>query len=155
MKSNFKIKQIILFVSILPIFLLAFDGKVIKVIDGDTITILTQNKEQIRVRLYGIDAPEKKQAYGDVSKKALSNMIAGKQVEIKEHGRDIYKRVLGAIFLNNVDINAKMVSNGYAWAFIKYSKKYVEQEQFARKNKKGLWQDKNAIAPWEFRKLKR
>ncbi|EJP74630.1 thermonuclease family protein [Campylobacter sp. FOBRC14] len=130
---------------------LAFSGKVVSIHDGDTITIL-QNKQQIKVRLFGIDAPEKKQPYGQKSKQFLSNLIAGRSVEIQEKGKDRYKRVLGIVYLDGQDINEQMVLNGYAWAYVKYSKIYAGQELKARSQNLGLWQDKKPIPPWEWRK---
>lgn len=100
---------------LLPLSLFAFSAKVVKISDGDTITIL-QNKEQTKVRLYGIDAPEKSKT------------------------TDRYKRTLGIIYYKGQDINAQMVLNGYAWAYVKYSRIYVDQEKTARENKRGLWQ---------------
>ncbi|QCD52826.1 thermonuclease family protein [Campylobacter sp. RM16192] len=144
-------KAILLLTLILPTLALALSGKVIKVSDGDTITIL-QNKQQIKVRLFGIDAPEKKQAYGEKSRKFLANLIAGQIIEVREKGKDKYKRVLGVVFHKGQDINAQMVSNGYAWAFIKYSKDYVKHQEYAVSKKFGLWADKEPVAPWEWRK---
>lgn len=131
-----------------PLF--AFSAKVIKTSDGDTITVL-QDKQQIKVRLFGIDAPELKQPYGKKSKQFLANLIAGEEVE--ESGKDRYKRTIGTIYLNGADINAQMVANGYAWAYRKFSKKYTPQESQAKKQGLGLWRDKEPIPPWEWRKL--
>ena len=108
-------KAILLFFLIMS-GLSSFEGKVIRVSDGDTIVVLTQDKEQIKVRLNGIDAPEKKQPFGKQSTKFLANLVAGKTVEIKKEGNDRYGRMIGTIFLNGIDINKEMVSNGYAWA---------------------------------------
>lgn len=135
--------------------LFGFSAKVIKVSDGDTITVLTQNKESIKVRLYGIDAPETKQDFGKASKQYLSSLIAGRIVEVKSNGQDRYGRVLGTIYLDNADINAKTVEEGYAWAFVKYSKIYAAQQSKAIKNKAGLWRQKDPQAPWDFRKAKK
>ena len=142
-----------LFILLLPLFLFALSGQVVKISDGDTITILTQEKQQVKVRLYGIDAPEKKQPYGQKSKQFLSNLIAGRSVEIQEKGKDRYKRVLGIVYLDGRDINEQMVLNGYAWAYVKYSKIYASQELKARSQNLGLWRDK-PIPPWEWRKLR-
>ncbi|OCG41958.1 thermonuclease family protein [Gilliamella sp. Bif1-4] len=132
-----------------------FNGKVVKVIDGDTVDILTIKKQKIRVRLLDIDAPESKQAYGNVSRKYLASLVAGKNVFVKENKKDIYKRTLGTIFLNKVNINAKMVEQGYAWAYrykgVANNKMMVKLETRAKQNKKGLWKDKHPIAPWDFR----
>lgn len=135
--------------------LFGFSAKVIKVSDGDTITVLTQNKESIKVRLYGIDAPETKQDFGKASKQYLSSLISGRIVEVKSNGQDRYGRVLGTIYLDNADINAKTVEEGYAWAFVKYSKIYAAQQSKAIKNKAGLWRQKDPQAPWDFRKAKK
>lgn len=128
-----------------------YEAKVVKIVDGDTIKIL-KNNNQISVRLYGIDAPEKRQDFGRVSKKALSNKIALKNVQIKEFGKDRYKRTIAKVYLNDEDICKFMVENGYAWAFIKYSKDYAIDEKYARENRLGLWKDKAPISPWEWRK---
>ena len=132
-----------------PLF--AFSAKVIKISDGDTITVLS-GKEQTKVRLYGIDAPEKKQDYGQRSKQFLASLIAGQVVEVEPKGKDRYKRTLGIIHHKGQDINAQMVLNGYAWAYVKYSRIYVDQEKTARENNRGLWQSSNPTPPWEWRK---
>nr|DAX64722.1 MAG TPA: nuclease-like protein [Caudoviricetes sp.] len=133
------------------ISLTADQSKVVKISDGDTITVLS-GKEQTKVRLYGIDAPEKKQDYGQRSKQFLASLIAGQVVEVEPKGKDRYKRTLGIIYHQGQDINAQMVSNGYAWAYVKYSRIYVNQEKTARENKRGLWQSSNPTPPWEWRK---
>lgn len=126
--------------------------KVVNVSDGDTVTVLCDKNDQIKLRLFGIDAPEKKQAYGQKSKQALSSMIAAQEVQIVTHGHDRYSRTIATIFLNDVDINAEQVKNGMAWAYVKYSKKYVLLEEAARKERVGLWNDNNPTPPWEWRK---
>lgn len=93
-------------------FAFGLDGKVVKVIDGDTITILTDDKKQVKIRLNGIDAPEIKQDFGRAAREYLASMIAGKFVSVKEYGQDRYKRVLGTISIDGVDINEKMVKDG-------------------------------------------
>ena len=145
--------SVFLFFAILAIAspLFALSGKVVSIHDGDTITVL-QNKQQIKVRLFGIDAPELKQPYGKKSKQFLASLIAGQVVEVEPKGKDRYKRTLGIIHHKGQDINAQMVLNGYAWAYVKYSKIYVDQESLARENKHGLWQSSNPTPPWEWRK---
>ena len=143
-------KNILLLVTLYA-SLFALSGKVVSIHDGDTITIL-QNKTQIKVRLFGIDAPELKQPYGKKSKQFLANLIAGEVVEVDENGKDRYKRIIGTIYLNGADINAQMVENGYAWAYRKFSKKYTPQESKAKSQKLGLWRDKEPIPPWEWRR---
>ena len=129
-------------------------GKVVKITDGDTITVLDGLSVQHKIRLFGIDAPEKKQAYGNAAKQHLSNMIVAKFVKIEYGSKDRYKRILGTVFLGNEDINAKMVKDGFAWAFVRYSKRYKKEEYEARTHRRGLWSDTNVIAPWDFRKKK-
>lgn len=129
-------------------------GKIIKIKDGDTAVLLTQNKEQINIRLNGIDAPEKSQNYGQKSKQYLSDLIFGKQVGVKTHGSDIYGRVLGDIFLSGRNINYEMVRNGYAWMYRKYTndKNLDKLELEAKSAKRGLWADPHAIPPWDYRR---
>ena len=143
--------KVVSFAILLPLYLFALSGRVVSIHDGDTITIL-QNKTQIKVRLFGIDAPELKQPYGKKSKQFLANLIAGEVVEVEENGKDRYKRTIGTVYLNGKDINAQMVANGYAWAYRKFSKKYTPQESQAKKQRLGLWQDKEPIPPWEWRR---
>jgi len=141
----------ILLLAMLYASLFAFPAKVIKISDGDTITVLN-DKEQTKVRLYGIDTPEKKQDYGQKSKQFLASLIAGQMVELEPKGKDRYKRMLGIIRYKDQDINAQMVLNGYAWAYVKYSRIYVDQEKTARENKRGLWQSSDPTPPWVWRK---
>jgi ATP-dependent hsl protease ATP-binding subunit hslU len=143
--------RISIFLLFIPVLLFAISGKVVSIHDGDTITIL-QDKQQIKVRLFGIDAPELKQPYGKKSKQFLANLIVGEVVEVEKNGKDRYKRTLGIIYHKGQDINAQMVLNGYAWAYVKYSKMYVDQEKLARENKRGLWQSSNPTPPWVWRK---
>lgn len=133
-----------------PLLLFALSGKVVSVHDGDTITILVE-KEQVKIRLFGIDAPELKQPCGKKSKQFLSNLIAGQIVEVEKNGNDRYGRTIGTVSLNGEDVNAQMVENGYAWAYRRFSKKYAPQESEAKFEKRGLWRD-DPIPPWEWRK---
>lgn len=131
------------------------EGKVVKVSDGDTIHVLTDENKLIKVRLFGIDAPEKKQAYGQASRKYLSDLIAGKIVNVDIKSRDRYKRSIGIVYLDNKDINYEMVINGFAWAYSYYSDKYNLAQETAKNNKVGLWVDKAPISPYEFRKMRK
>lgn len=130
-------------------------GKVVKVIDGDTIDILDKQNNKYRIRLYGIDAPESKQAYGQASKKFLSSLIAGLNVEVIIKDRDKYQRNIAKVLLNGKDINKEMVRNGYAHAYAEYSNEYVIDEIEAKKLKLGLWKDKHPIKPSDFRRINR
>ena len=143
---------------ILSSYLLSYEliGKVVKVSDGDTITILTSDKTQYKIRLNDIDAPEKKQAFGNKSKDNLDKYIAGKTVTVQYKEKDKYKRILGTIYYQNKDINLQQIKDGYAWVYKKYSKnqEYYKAEKLARDKKIGLWSDKKPLEPWEFRKNK-
>ena len=139
------------------LFSLELIGKVVKVSDGDTVTILTSNKTQHKIRLNDIDAPEKKQAFGNKSKDNLAKYIAGRTVTVEYQKKDKYKRILGTIYYNNRDINLQQVKDGYAWVYKQYSNKqnYIKAEREARSSKKGLWRDNNPTEPWEYRKQKK
>lgn len=141
----------LLFVSIL----FADPIKIIKIYDGDTITALTSQKEKIKIRLYGIDAPELKQPFGKASKRHLIDLISNKSLNINEKGKDKYGRTLAVLYNGDKDINAQMVIDGYAWAYDKFSKDYVTFQQNAQLLKKGLWIDKDVVRPSDFRKLKK
>lgn len=145
-------KILIVLLALLNFCLADYEARVVKIIDGDTVQVLSASKEKIKIRLYGIDAPEKKQAYGKVSRNALADKIAGNIVKVSPNGKDRYERELAKIYLGNEDINRYMVRNGFAWAFVKYSKEYAGDEIYARNNKLGLWRSNNPTPPWIFRK---
>lgn len=132
-------------------------GKIIAIADGDTVTLL-QNKTQIRIRIDAIDAPEKGMPYSKVAKKFLSDLCFGKIVTIKTVKIDHYGRTVARIVLpNGKDVSTEMIRSGYAWHYKKYSTDAVlaKLELQARSNKIGLWKDKDAMAPWEVRKMHR
>lgn len=133
-------------------------GKVSKVIDGDTIELLAKENPynhitKLKIRLYGIDAPELKQAYGKEAKKYLSALIILKQeVSLIIENKDKYDRFVGTIFLKGQDINKEMVKNGYAHAYESFSNKYLTEQADAKMFKLGLWQDERVMSPSEFRR---
>jgi endonuclease YncB( thermonuclease family) len=136
-----------------------FTGRVVGVVDGDTVDLLTDRKELVRFRLSGIDAPERRQAFGTVSKMALSDMAFEKRATIVASKKDRYGRFVGKVLVSGADINLKMVRQGWAWHYKKYAREqneadqrqYDKAESAARAERVGLWQDPNPIAPWEFR----
>ena len=134
----------------------AFSGKVIRVADGDTITVLVDST-QYRIRLEHIDAPESHQDYGTKAKQALADKIFGKEVTVKWTGRDRYKRILGVVHLGGRNVNLELVREGWAWHYLQFSKdqEFAKAEKEAREKKLGLWAGANPIPPWEFRKGKR
>jgi len=137
-------------------------GQVIKVSDGDTITVLDTNNDQYKIRLSGIDAPEKKQAFGNVSKQSLAEMVAGQVVTVGYNKRDKYGRVVGKVMLKGADVNLEQIKRGLAWHYKKYEREqdvedrsiYAQQEFLAQRDKNGLWVDKAPTAPWDYRKQK-
>ena len=95
-------------------------GKVIRVVDGDTVYVLDSKKQQHNIRMAGIDAPEKGQPFSKAATKFLKKLVAGKQVCVEWYKKDRYQRLVGVVFYNNKDINYEMVKHGYAWHFKKY-----------------------------------
>lgn len=130
-----------------------FRGLTVAVLDGDTVEVLTDQHEKIRIRLAGIDAPEKSQAYGQRSKQHLVSMVAGKSVDVVDHGRDQYGRTVGSLSVDGLDVNAEQVKAGYAWVYVRYNRdsKLSALEAKARMAKVGLWRDPKPTAPWEYR----
>lgn len=134
-----------------------FQAKVVGVRDGDTVELLYQGRT-VRVRLAHIDAPEAGQPFGKAAKQHLSTLCFGKQVRVQQTGRpDRYGRLIAVLYLNGVNLNKAMVSAGYAWHFTKYSRdgSYSAAQAQARTAKRGLWAQHNAVAPWEWRAMRR
>jgi len=129
--------------------------RVVGVSDGDTVTCLTADKKQVKVRLHGIDAPERGQPYGGRSRQALSDLVFGKDVMVEDRGTDQYKRTLGRVTVDAVDVNREMVATGMAWHYTRYdqSRKLRVAEEAARDAKAGLWADPHACPPWEWRRF--
>ncbi len=135
------------------------NGAVVGITDGDTITVLDDNKQQHKIRIMGIDAPEKAKAFGAASKKALSDLIYQKSVTVDYKKQDRYERKVGKVILNSKDICLTMIELGMAWHYKEYAKEqsandrdlYSQAEVTARLSKLGLWQDSNPIKPSEFR----
>jgi micrococcal nuclease len=131
-----------------------FTGRVVGVVDGDTITVL-RNREQINVRLVDIDAPERSQPFGNRSKQALESLVKGQTVLVVERGEDRYHRTLGRIYRGDLDVNAEQVRQGMAWVYRPYAHDAtlypIEAE--AKERKRGLWRDPGPVPPWEWRRL--
>lgn len=136
------------------------DALVVKVADGDTITVLDGQKKTHKVRLQGIDAPEKKQAYGEKSKQNLAFLIYNRSIQVEYSKYDKYGRIIGKVSLKGKDICLEQLSKGMAWHYKKYQKEqstidrelYSSTELKARNTKIGLWKDNQPTAPWDFRK---
>lgn len=131
-------------------------GTVVGISDGDTITVLTPEKERIQVRLAEIDAPESSQAFGQRSKQALSELCFRKTAEfvVRDYS---YNRVVGRVTCDGKDAASAMVKGGMAWVYDRYvtDKALYSLQKAARVQKVGLWSDPNAISPWQYRKEKR
>jgi len=144
-------------------------GKVIKVTDGDSITILSARNEKVRVRLTGIDAPESDQPFGEESKNSLASMLSDKEVKIETNKTDRYGRVLGKVWVQPSDcvtcgktlnVNHAQILSGMAWWYRQYANdqsaedqgRYESAEDEARKRKWGLWSEPNPVAPWDWRR---
>jgi micrococcal nuclease len=133
-----------------------FSGLVVGVLDGDTVDVLV-DKTTIRVRLAEIDAPEKAQPFGTRARQALAGMVFKQPVTVQTAGQDRYGRTLGTISAAGVNINRRMVSEGMAWAYLKYVKdrSLIAEETAAKAAARGLWADPSPVPPWEWRASKR
>ncbi len=138
-------------------------GKVVKITDVDTLYVLDANNKQHKIRLAGIDAPERKQAYGLASRKHLASIVAGKQVTVEYEKRDRYGRIVGKVLLDGMDVCLEQVKAGFAWHYKKYQHEqsledqrlYADAENKARYERLGLWRENNPNPPWEYRRLYR
>ena len=137
-------------------------GYVVGVADGDTITVLDAGKGQHKIRLTGIDAPEKKQPFGNRSKQNLSDMVFNKTVIVETDKRDRYGRELGKVLAGGKDVNLEQVRTGFAWHYKKYERTqsatdrqvYAVAENEAKAAKRGLWVDAEPVPPWAWRHRK-
>ena len=136
------------------------EGLVVGVADGDTITVLDQQKNTYKIRLQGIDAPEKKQAFGEKSKQSLHDLVHKKQVRIEYDKEDKYGRIVGKVTMEDMDICLQQLVLGMAWHYKKYQSEqsvsdravYSDTELKSKSLKLGLWTDDTPMPPWEFRK---
>jgi len=131
--------------------------RVVGISDGDTIRVLSSERQQIKCRMYGIDAPESSQDYGQRSKAALSDAIFQKMVSVEILDQDQYGRSVCRVFLNGIDINKLQLQRGMAWHYKRYSQDaaYSQAESAARQQRLGLWSDSNPMPPWSFRRNER
>jgi micrococcal nuclease len=165
--KNFAMKILVIlccfFLSVLltPVSSIAevIHGKVVRVADGDTITVLTQERQEIKIRLAGIDTPEKRQAFGQKAKQFTSSIVAGKNVTVDGKTTDRYGRTVGMVFVNGgkISVNEQIVAEGYGWVYRQYCKydfcyDWLKLEEKARKARMGLWADPNPTPPWEWRR---
>ncbi|MDR0356528.1 MAG: thermonuclease family protein [Deltaproteobacteria bacterium] len=136
-------------------------GTVERVVDGDTIAFLTQDFERVRVRLYGIDAPEKNQSGGPESSQALKALIEGKSAEVRVLDVDRYNRLVGLIYLNGQSVNLALVADGHAWVYKRHCRskeicrEMTQAESIAKDEGRGLWAEPNPVPPWDHRRRAR
>ncbi len=134
-------------------------GYVVGISDGDTVTVLDARHQQHKIRLAGIDAPEKAQSFGERSKQNVAGLVFNKNVTVEWTKLDRYGRTVGKILVNGKDANLEQVKAGMAWWYEKYRKEqssadqqnYQEAEQQARMQRIGLWRDDNRTPPWDWR----
>jgi len=137
-----------------PGFSQRLEGRVVKVADGDTLTVLVGKKRE-RIRLSGIDAPESTQAYGVEAREAMIKMVHSKDVVVCYDNRDNYQRIVGRVFVNGMDVGLEMLKQGFAWHYSHFDQtpEYIAAEKAAREARLGLWADPNPINPYEYRKM--
>ncbi len=135
----------------------AADLRVIRISDGDTLVGLDSENRQVKIRLHGVDAPETGQPFGNVARKALTDLIAEKTVSVEEVDRDRYGRVVGRVTIAGKLVNAEMVRAGLAWRYVQFDRRneFGALEDEARRHRRGLWADAHPIAPWEWRKTEK
>ena len=147
---------VVLFVFSCQVFSADIHGRVVRVLDGDTIDVML-SQHPVRVRLVNIDAPEKKQEYGRWSEKIMKSLVAGKTVTVTYFQRDRYGRILGQVYApDGMNVNQFMVRAGAAWVYEQYNTDPalpVFQNE-ARQQKRGLWSDADPVPPWIWRHRK-
>lgn len=159
-------RWIVSFVLVLILSVPAFaaqviEGKVVGISDGDTITVLTNEKRQVKVRLYGVDCPESKQAFGTRARQSTSDKVFGKRVRVEVADTDRYGRTVGIVAApGETVLNRALLMEGMAWVYTAYCKapvcrEWKREEEAARLRKAGLWADASPVPPWEYRKAGR
>ena len=134
-----------------------------RIVDGDTIQVMKGSSEEMRVRLAGIDAPERDQRFGRQARLHLEKLLKDKSVALDILYKDYFGRSVAIVLLKQRDINLRMISDGFAWAFRKYLRDlppgkgsiYLREEKIAKHQKLGLWSLNEPISPWQFRRKKR
>ena len=136
------------------------EGRVVGISDGNTITILDDAKTQHKIRFAGIDAPERKQPYGDRSRQSLAALVFQKRVELRCHKKDRYGREVCAVYEGLRDVGLEQIRQGMAWHYKEYQHEqstqdrlmYRDEEDSAKASRAGLWKDAKAVPPWEWRR---
>jgi len=167
LRRRFYISFFVAVIALVPLGSYAFgrtvEGVVTYVSDGDTLWVRTAERKELKIRLYGIDAPEIRhrevpgQPFGREAARALRSKVRGKHVSVEVRDIDRYGRIVGIVRFGGRDINLEMISEGWAWAYRAYlerpyASEYIEAEKKARAGKYGLWKQANPRPPWEFRR---
>ena len=151
----------LVFLLSLPVHTWAWSGEVVGITDGDTITVLnSKTQEDVKIRLYGIDTPERGQAFGKKAKQFTSDMVFGRLVEVEPVDIDRYGRTVALVTVFQRLVNEELANAGFAWVYTcccdePICERWKVLEYEAREAKRGLWADPNAIPPWEYRRKKR
>ena len=130
-------------------------GKVVRIADGDTLTLLDASNTQHKIRLHGIDTPERGQPYGNAAREALERLVAGKRIDVNIQDTDRYGRTVGTVYRNGQNVNLIMVQDGWAWWYEHYARndrQLSRAQRDAKAARRGLWQDSNPVPPWEWRR---
>ena len=138
-------------------------GRVVGIADGDTLTVLDATNTQHKIRLSGIDSPEKKQPFGQHCKQSLSDLAYDRAVAVESNKLDRWGRVIGKVLVDGQDANLEQVRRGCGWHYKRYQNEqilddrlaYNRAEESARADRVGLWADRDPLAPWEWRKARR
>jgi endonuclease YncB( thermonuclease family) len=149
-------------VASLPAWAETYTGRVVRITDGDTVVVLDESRVQHKVRLAGIDAPEKKQPFGNIAKQNLAALVFGKTVTVETSKLDRYRREIGKVVVGTTDANLEQIRAGLAWHYRQYDRElhredrvaYSNAETLARQERRGLWRDANPVPPWDFRHRK-
>jgi len=137
-----------------PTLCFPWSGRVVGVSDGDTIHVMHQGRET-SIRLFGIDCPERHQAFGNKARRFTANKVFRKAVEVEEVDKDRYGRTVAWVYVNGKSLNKELIRAGLAWWYRHYAENEHELKDLeaeARRNKTGLWSMPNPIPPWEFRR---
>lgn len=157
MKYSLILLVAVLLLSPLQVQASTFTGKLVKVLDGDTVEVMHDGKAE-RIRLAQIDCPEKNQPFGQAAKRYVLEVAAHKVVTVQVDTVDRYGRTVGEVFLpDGSNLNKQIVGAGFAWQYKRYSKdpEYGDLEAGAKSAKLGLWQDMNPVPPWKWRRGQR
>jgi endonuclease YncB( thermonuclease family) len=147
----------LLLLTAIPAWAETLTGRVVSIADGDTLTLLTPERRQVKVRLHGIDTPERRQPFGTRAREALSELAFQKPVRVEVQDTDRYGRTVGRVYVGPVDVNAELVRRGMAWVYTRYNRDPAlpQLEAEARAARRGLWADPRPVPPWNWRRQQR